>query len=209
MLRREPGQEQPAQEAPRGNGSVGLPWMVLTCCIFPRLNANLGGDHPASGFWEDVEKILGGSCTYFHSLYRQGERNTVYLNINFLYEPFRFFDAMVADLVLYHSRFYEQVLGWPKGWTLALSIQDIFNCCGYGHICHTSSRIPANGGGCIVTGLCHRAGVGLQIPHISSINWSLKSICKYASYTVNVPCWFRESSFTHRTNYSGRKVTLN
>ena len=60
MLRREPGQGQPAQEAPRGNGSVGLlPWMLLTCCIFPKLNANLGGDHPCSVFWEDAEKILG------------------------------------------------------------------------------------------------------------------------------------------------------
>ena len=59
MLRTEPGQEQPAQEVPRGSGSTGLPWIVPTCCIFPGLKANLGGDHPCNVFWGDAEKTLG------------------------------------------------------------------------------------------------------------------------------------------------------
>lgn len=48
MLQTEPGHEYSTQKAPGGNGDMGLPWMVVTCCIFPKLNANLGGEHPCS-----------------------------------------------------------------------------------------------------------------------------------------------------------------
>lgn len=55
-VKRHPSQELPAIGAPSGNRSMGLPWMLLTCCIFPKLNANFCGDHPWSVF---EEKILG------------------------------------------------------------------------------------------------------------------------------------------------------
>lgn len=50
MLWTEPGHKYPTQKAPGGNGNMGLPWMVVTCCVFPKLSGNLGGEHPCSVF---------------------------------------------------------------------------------------------------------------------------------------------------------------